>query len=388
MIADNNAKIDRTEIDNADWTTGVVLYIIVLVSILGAAFGGAWYGMEAFSSYINWLNFGTTTLVIGGLASSVFLALIGGLVMFSPSSYTISRMLFVRKQQISDKLESSQDKNYAKITTFGVLIAIAFVIIGAVAVLVQYLMGLASGESQTFLEFLSPLSKGIWITIFSGMLFGGIWVLIFIIYTWTHGYYAFFNAIGNKVLRDNEKIERDRHSKAQVVFGISVYILIWLSAFGIVYGAIWWILEAVEIPDLWQFFFYESMGSIFFLLVTVGLLFSRRMVFFISKMLFVRKEDIPENVEKQDKVIAIVVTIGLLVAIALIVVGSFGLLISTLVGDSLLVFIQGIPNYGELSMIGSSALQVALWILIFVIYIWTHGYYFFYNRFLRRISKQ
>ncbi|MHA1453847.1 MAG: hypothetical protein ACTSRD_13375, partial [Promethearchaeota archaeon] len=120
-IADSNARIDRTEIDNAEWSTGVTLYIIILISILGAAFGGAWYGMEAFSSYIQWANFGTTTLVIGGLGSLVFLALIGGLVLFSRGSYTISRLLFVRKQQISNKLESKQDKNLAKMITFTIL---------------------------------------------------------------------------------------------------------------------------------------------------------------------------------------------------------------------------------------------------------------------------
>ncbi|MHA1109971.1 MAG: hypothetical protein ACTSRE_02645, partial [Promethearchaeota archaeon] len=106
-------------------------------------------------------------------------------------------------------------------------------------------MNLASGGTGTFLDFLAGLpSYGVWVSIFAGMLFGGIWVVIFIIYTWTHGYYAFFNIVGSKILRDNEKIERDRHSKAQVLFGVIIYSVIWLSVFGIVYGAIWWGLEA------------------------------------------------------------------------------------------------------------------------------------------------
>jgi hypothetical protein len=391
-ISDSNARIDRTEIDNAEWSTGVTLYIIILISILGAAFGGAWYGMEAFSSYINWTNFGTTTLVIGGLGSLVFLALIGGLVMFSRGSYTISRLLFMRKQQISEKLDSLQDKNFARSITIIILTAIALLIIGAVGILVDYLMSLASGGTGTFLEFLKALpSIGVWISIFSGMLFGGIWVLIFIIYTWTHGYYAFFNAVGAKILRDNEKIERDRHSKAQVIFGVIVYSVIWLSVFGIVYGAIWWGLEAFNTELATsrislQFLIYESMGSVFFLVLTAGLLLSRRLVFFISKMLFVRREDIPENAEKQDKIMAGIITIALLVAIALVLVGSFGLLVDYLVDPTIIDLILLQP-LGVLIMIASGMTLISMWILIFVIYIWTHGFYIFYNRFLRRISK-
>ena len=395
-IADNNARIDRTEIDDAEWTTGVILYIIILVSIIGAAFGGAWYGMQEFSIYINWTNFGTTTLVVGGLASLVFLALILGLVLFSRMSYTISRMLFVRKQQISEKLDSSQDKNFVKSITFILLTAIALLIIGAVGILTDYLMSLASGGTETFLEFLLGLpSIGIWITIFSGMLFGGIWVLIFIIYTWTHGYYFFFNAIGKKILSDNEKIERDRHSKAQVAFGIIVYLLIWLSVLGIVYGAIWWGLEEFSATPAWlttrvslKFLIYESMSSILFLLLTGGLLLSRRLVFFISKMLFVRREDVPENVEKLDKIGAQLITIALLGSIALVVVGAFGLVVGNIAGQLSIIDFINTLSIGVVSMLISGLTLISLWILIFVIYIWTHGYYFFYIRFLRRISKQ
>ena len=387
-IADSNARIDRTEIDNAEWSTGVTLYVIILVSILGAAFGGAWYGMEAFSSYIHWTNFGTTTLVIGGLGSLVFLALISGLVMFSRGSYTISRLLFVRKQHLSDKLDSKQDKNFAKTITFIILIAIALLIIGAAGILVEYLVNLAAGGTGTFLDFLVGLpSYGIWVSLFAGMLFGGIWVVIFIIYTWTHGYYAFFNVVGTKILRDNEKIERDRHNKAQVVFGVMIYTLIWLSVFGIVYGALWWVLEVNTVPPLLQFFTYESLGSIFFILILIGLLFARRMVFFISKMLFVTREDVPENVEKQDRVVAIVITIALLVAIALVVVGSFGLLVDYLV-DPTIIDVILLQPLGVLIVIGSGMLLISMWILIFLIYVYTHGYFFFYIRFLRRISKR
>ncbi len=399
-IADNNARIDRTEIDNVEWSIGVALYIVVLVSILGAALGGAWYGMEAFSSYIEWTNFGTTTLVIGGLASLVFLALIGGLVMFSRSSYAISRMLFVRKTKISDKLVEKRDKVYTKTITIIILIAIALLIIGAVTILVEFLINITSDGTDTFLDFLESLpSYGIWISIFSGMLFGGIWVLIFIIYTWTHGYYLFFNAVGAKILRDNEKVERDRHSKAQLAFGVIAYLIIWLSIFGIAYGGIWWGLEAFS-SELaasrisFQFFIYESMVSILFLLVTGLLLLGRRLVFFISNMLFVKREDIPENVENQDKIGASIITVALLVAIGLVVGGAFGLLVQYLVnlevtaGVTLLQYIGTFVGNGALCMIVSGLVLISMWLLIFLIYIWTHGYYFFYIRFLQRISKQ
>ncbi|MHA1109970.1 MAG: hypothetical protein ACTSRE_02640, partial [Promethearchaeota archaeon] len=136
-----------------------------------------------------------------------------------------------------------------------------------------------------------------------------------------------------------------------------------------------------------QFLIYESMGSVFFLVLTVGLLLSRRLVFFISKMLFVRREDMPQNVEKQDKVMAGIITVALLVAIALVVVGSFGLLVDYLVDPSIIYLILLQP-IGVLIMIASGMTLMSMWILIFVIYIWTHGFYFFYNRFLRRISKR
>ncbi len=407
-IAESNARIDRTEIDNAEWTTGVVLYIIVFVSILGAAFGGAWYGMEAFAGSITWTNFGTTTLVVGGLGSLVFLALIGGLVVFSSGSYFISRLLFIRKQHISEKIESSDDKKLARTITITILIAIALLIVGAVSLLVDYLMGLASGTTGTFLDFLVGLpSYGVWVSLFSAMLFGGIWVLIFIIYVWSHGYFAFFNSVGKRILKDNEKIEQDRYSKAQVVFGVIVYILMWLSVFGIVYGALWWgLVEWIEAPAWstfpdWvttrvsmKFFIFESMGSVFFLLLTGGLLVSRRLAFFISKMLFVEKKNIPEKADKQDKAWATIITIALLTAFALVIVGSFGLLIDYLVdlalvaaGVSFIELLAGLP-LGVLTMLASGMMLVSLWILISVIYIWTHGFFFFYTRFLRRILKQ
>ncbi|TFG20842.1 MAG: hypothetical protein EU530_02175 [Promethearchaeota archaeon] len=394
-IADSNASIDRTEIDTAEWTTGVTLYIIILISILGAAFGGAWYGMQAFSDEINWLNFGTTTLVIGGLASLVFLALIGGLVLFSRGSYTICRMLFVVRRKMSDKISSPDDKKYVKTITITLLIAIALLIIGTVGILVELLMNLASGGTETFYDFLIGLpSYGIWVSIFSGMLFAGIWVLIFIIFTWSHGFFAFFNLIGRKILRDNEKIERDLHSKAQVAFGVIVYLLIWVSVLGIVYGAIWWGLEYWALQPSWttvtlslKFLAFESMGSILFLLLTGGLLLARRLVFFISKMLFVRREDIPKQAEKADKIFAGIFTVALLVAIALVFVGSFGILVDYLVDPTIVNLVLLQPS-GVLIMIISGMTLVSMWILIFCIFIFTHGYFFFFIRFLQRILKQ
>jgi len=95
----------------------------------------------------------------------------------------------------------------------------------------------------------------------------------------------------------------------------------------------------------------------------------------------------PQNVEKQDKVMAGIITVALLVAIALVVVGSFGLLVDYLVDPSIIYLILLQP-IGVLIMIASGMTLMSMWILIFVIYIWTHGFYFFYNRFLRRISKR
>ncbi|MBN2154775.1 MAG: hypothetical protein JW776_01855 [Candidatus Lokiarchaeota archaeon] len=403
LISDNNARIDRAQVKKLEWNSGVSFYIIVLISVLGVALGGAWYGMDIFVFPIDWTNFGTTFLVIGGLGSLVFLVLIGGLVLFSLGSYKISHMLFARKGKISEELDT-QDKNLADSITVTLLIAIALLIIGAMGMLVDYLMKLAEEQSGgTFLEWLVTLpSYGIWTVLFSGMLFVGIWVMIFIIYVWTHGYFFFFNANARKVLRDNEKIERDKHNNAQVAFGVIIYVLIWLCVFGIIYGAIWWGME--EFSAQWtdsttrislKFLIIESMGSVFFLLLTGGLLFARRLVFFISKMLFVRREDIPDNVEKQDKVIAQIITITLLVAIALVAVGSFGLLVQFLINrslallgmENLIEIITFLPN-GVLSMIASGLLLISIWILIFVIFVWTNGYYFFYIRFLRSIAKQ
>jgi hypothetical protein len=239
------------------------------------------------------------------------------------------------------------------------------------------------------------------------MLFGGIWVLIFIIFVWSHGYFSVNFSVGKRILKDTEKIERDRHNKAQVAFGVIVYILMWLSVFGIVYGALWWGLDEwinappwSSFPD-WattrvsmKFFIFESTGSVFFLLLTGGLLLSRRVVFFISKMLFVEKKNIPENADKQDKAWATIITIALLTAFALVIVGSFGLLIDYLVdlalaaaGVSFIELLAGLP-LGVLTMLASGMMFASLWILICVIFVWTHGFFFFHSRFLRRILKQ
>jgi len=400
LIAENNALVDRSDINKIEWNSGVGFYLVVLISVLGVSLGGVWYGMDMFVFPIEWTNFGTTFLVVGGLGSLVFLVLIGGLVLFSRGSFTISRMLFASKGKISEELDI-QDKKLAKIITITLLIAIALLIIGAMGMLVDYLINLAETQSGgSFQEWLMGLpSYGIWAVLFSGMLFVGIWVIIFIIYTWTHGYFIFFNANARKIIHDNEKIERDRHSKAQVTFGVIVYLLIWLSVFGIIYGAIWWGMQ--EFSTQWQdpttrislkFLVLESMGSVFFLLLTGGLVSSRNLVYFISKMLFVRREDIPENIEKQDRGMAQIITIALLVAIALVVIGSFGLLTNYLIeqalnGQTFLELILTLP-YGVLSMIASGLMLISIWVLIFIIYIWTHGYYFFYIRFLRGISKQ
>ena len=131
-----------------------------------------------------------------------------------------------------------------------------------------------------------------------------------------------------------------------------------------------------------QFFIYESMVTILFLLVTGLLLLGRRMVFFISNMLFVRREDIPDNVEKQDIVGARIITIALLVAIALVVGGSFGLLVQYLInlevtaGVTLIEYIVTFVGNGALCMILSGLVLISMWLLIFLIYIQMMKYTF------------
>ena len=194
-------------------------------------------------------------------------------------------------------------------------------------------------------------------------------LIILFIYIWENGYHF----VLNKILKYNPSKDVTEFSNRQVITGIVFYFIILFSGLIIAVGTIWSIADAIaptgkwdtfiNYPFGWQFTIIGSLASLFFLLIVVGLLFFKRGRNFIKRAIFVKKtpdKDLPTGG------MARFITIGILIALIIIVIGAIISVVLYLISlsqgspNSVFEFLSSLPN-GLLILFSSSSVFVGIW---------------------------
>lgn len=294
------------------------------------------------------------------------------------------------------KEEISQEETYqiAKYIAAGALIAVFLVFTGLIIALIEFLFGNFFNENTP--DFFKNLTGGT-ISLIVGfivLLFDGL--VYSMVYIWQNGH----RWVIHSILLYNEKAEfKHVFTKNQQLTGKILFALIVAELIGVVFGVVWAIIESFTgdwgssfrlYPVGIQISFYGVFGALFFGTMVFSMFFYKRGNNLIMTSLFVQYQ--PKETEK-DNFAAKVITVGILVAITLIVVGLLIWLVSLIIqafssggGTNLFTFLSSLSS--GLALLAYSTLFGIFTILgLLFSYFLHNGYFFTLEKILTLESK-
>ncbi len=359
------------------WMTAIGIF----VSTVGLFWAiGDIFSTSKWKEFLN-LSIQTQIFIVGLILLGLFFLVLFLVVFYKRGSRNLQRNLF----KVDKELKKSKDEAYllAKYIAAGTLIAVFLVFTGLIIALIEFLFGHIT--STNIPDFFTTLTGGS-ITLIIGLillLFDGlIYSMIFI---WENGH----NWVIESILLYNERVEsKYDFSSKQKITGKIFFGIIVLELIGVVFGVVWAIIESITsdwgsafrtYPIGIQTSFYGIFAALFFGTLVFAMFFYKRGNNLIMTSLFVQYH--PKKSEKEN-LSAKVITVGILFAITLIVVGLIIWIVTLIIsatstggGDNLFIWLAGLSN--GLALLAYSALIGTFTVLgLLFSYFLHNGYYF------------
>jgi hypothetical protein len=379
------AKISYKKRQKMKYTrVSVAFYYMIIISTIALIIGSIWailnifFPDASFEAFLNG-NPGSQLLILGMLGLLIFGLIITGWIMFKKGNGVIYRVLYppIHKEEIT------KENRYAQIISWGLLVSMFVVVAGGILLAVQYAFG-AGSSGDEFLTFFLTMVTGLKIMFISIIVLILTIVVLVFVYIWKNGSII----VQNKILKYNPPeadmvFTKRQNIIASIIFGIFIGLTITL-----VFGVIWAVMDfamptgkleeflTLDIPV--QILIIGGFLILFFTLLIVGLLFVKRGIDFVKRLLFVKKtlsKEIPANWGAK------LLTIGIFAMLALVIVGLVVSLILYLIsissggGGDVLEWLAALPNGLKITIICSLLMGVEAGI-VGGTYMSQNGYYF------------
>lgn len=369
------------------WMTSIGIFIST-VGLIWAI--GDLFSTNKFEQFLE-LSIQTQIFIVGIILLGLFFLVLFLVVFYKRGSRNLQKNLFKTR-----KPSKPEDEAYllAKYIAAGTLIAVFLIFTGLIIALIEFLFGnITSVILPTFLTELTggsiTLIIGIILLLFDGLVYS-------MIFIWQNGH----NWVIESILQYNERVESKYSftSKQQIAAKV-FFALIVLELIGVVFGVVWAIIESITsdwgssfrtYPVGIQISFYGIFAALFFITLVFAMFFYKRGNNLIMTALFVQYH--PKEKEKEN-LSAKIITIGILIAITLIVVGLIIWVVTLIIsatsaggGTNLFTWLASLSN--GLALLAYSALFGAFTVLgLLFSYFLHNGYYFTLEKILQLEEK-